>query len=401
MAVLVGGTGSSVNIGVDISVYSPLIRTEYVAMPIYTYYDNLTSYSHTLNAFGGFGDAKIDIRVDQEQIDDWIENGIGRHIVCRGHLNQIIYEGFVQEIDISYGGLSVKVGPLFDVGNRVTVVYTPILDIGTDPPTKGTSTETPIAEDTDSQERFGIIEKILSGGELLDDGTTDAAEELRDLYLQEFKYPFTDNTVTIGAGGAQPTVSLTCNGYDKWLDAYAYNYPSILSTTITDKLLSVIAADPNDIFNPDISYINDNLNIVPEDESENRMAYTVIKELLSYGDGSDNRWLFGVYDNRTIYFDAMPSDVHYRYYITDDELNINDKFGNRVYPWDVRPGRWAYLPDVLLTRYPPLDSNIYRKDQRMIFIETVSYSAPYTVTLNGNRVSKVSQRLAQLGLRGY
>ena len=34
---------------------------------------------------------------------------------------------------------------------------------------------------------IGIIEKVISGGQLLDDGTTDEAEEVRDLYLEENK----------------------------------------------------------------------------------------------------------------------------------------------------------------------------------------------------------------------
>jgi hypothetical protein len=45
------------------------------------------------------------------------------------------------------------------------------------------------------------------------------------------------------------------------------------------------------------------------------------------------------------------------------------------------------------------DTNI-RQDPRNIFVESLAYTAPYGLILNGGKISTLSQRLAQKGLGG-
>jgi hypothetical protein len=85
---------------------------------------------------------------------------------------------------------------LLDVGNRISVVYTPILDATVDPPVVGVRQPTAIAEDSDSQDRYGIVEKVLSGGTCFQAD----AERYRDTFLAENALPQTGETLAIGQG---------------------------------------------------------------------------------------------------------------------------------------------------------------------------------------------------------
>jgi len=62
------------------------------------------------------------------------------------------------------------------------------------------------------------------------------------------------------------------------------------------------------------------------------------------------------------------------------------------------PGRWALFTDFLVARTPPTADP--RQDPRALFIEQATYTAPWSLDLQGGRADRTSQMLAQLGLSG-
>jgi hypothetical protein len=356
------------------------------------------TYQHTKGADGGYLSANFTVKVPQKVIDEWLENGLGRDIVVYSGETEVVFEGFVNRIMFGIGALSANRGPLFDIANRVSVTYTPIFDPLADPPITGAATETPIAEDSDSQDRYGILEKIVSGGQLVDDGTTDEAEEIRDMYLAEYKLPYTDESINLGQM-TEPTMTVECLGYSEWLSTYVYNDYTETTVTLDAQIKNILNADPNGIFSTNHVNIDENLLLTNRYENGNKFAHTIIKEIVAQGDASDNRWVYGVGMNRLPYYRAVPTEVEYLHSLTSSSQNITNLDGTAVMPWIMPAGVWMEITDFMTTQRG-YSSSIQRQNPRVMFAERVVFTAPHTLSVVGGRITTVRQRLAQLGVGG-
>ena len=385
------------NLGVTVVFYDALARGKQHLGTILE--DKIIAYEHVLSAVGGFDTAKIGIAANIETIERWVSEGLARHIEVYSHKGILVYEGFVDTIEANAAGLSLVIGPVLEVDNRVSVMYTPIIDPTADPQILGTLTETTIVDDEDSQNMYGILERVLSGGNMVDDGVTNDAEYARDLYIAENCYPRTTNDLTVG-GDTDVSLVLNCRGYYHVLGKYVYNDGVYnYSVQCSTKLRNVLAADPNGWFSTDYSLIDDNLALTNGLENQNKTALDVIKDILNLGDGLDNRWCFGIYGGLKPVYAAVPSDVAYLYSIYGSERSeITLPNGKIVRPWEVLPGRWALVPDFLAGKTEGIVG--LRRDTRAIFIESVSYTAPYGVSLRGENIRTLPQAMARLGYGG-
>jgi hypothetical protein len=357
--------------------------------------EEISSYSHTIVCDGGFKTATVSLKEPNELIDDWIANGIGRHIICHGPGGGTIWEGFVDNVSVNYGGISVERGRLTDLCNRVSATYTPIIDDTVDPPITGTTTETVIAEDSESQAKYGIWEKIISAGTVLDAD----AEYVRDAFLQEYKELEVSHQISMGGGGGDITVSLDCKGYIEWLGNYAYNDITVpLSVEASTKVTSVLASDPNDIISPDMGEIDYNGILVPSYEDKNRMGSEIINEIVTYGDINDNRWMFGIYEDRIAHYKAIPSTVEYLHYMGAEAQQILNVAYGEVKPWNVRPGKICVIPDTVIGRFTMYTG--IRLDPRVMFLEQITFTAPNGIELQGKKIRNLAQLMAKMGLSG-
>src|SRR5512139_614966 len=67
-------------------------------------------YSHTIDAMGGYKSARIGLVLQQGDIEEWLENGLGRHITVYNEGGAVRWEGFVNDMEAVIGGLNVKRG---------------------------------------------------------------------------------------------------------------------------------------------------------------------------------------------------------------------------------------------------------------------------------------------------
>ena len=373
----------------SIVVYEPLVRGANVVESL-SYHSN--SYSHTIQANGGFDTMSVELAMNRDKIDDWIEQGIGRHVIVYNSANEPCWEGFVNTIEASMGAYSVTVGPLVDSGNRVSAVYSR-LDTDLDPPQAGDKTVTPIVEDLRSQQRYGIVEKVINAGRITDE----EAELVRDTFLREMAFPSTSSTINIGSANA-PTITLSCLGYWYWTNLYVYDHEDDYSEQVDNRIKEILEANPNTGMFGNIT-IDTNNTILPPEKDDDKTAMSRIRELLALGGAQDQRYTLGVYENRNIYYKEIPKTPDYRTSISDQGQKILTFEGAQVFPWDVRPGRWIFVSDALIGRYTDID-DLY-EDPRYIFIESVNYDAPWGITLNGSRTGTFDQMMARLGLGSY
>jgi hypothetical protein len=378
------------DIGLSVHAYTPLVRG---GGWLSQYANILETYTHTIAANGGYMSATINMKMDEPSLDEWVYDGLARHIEAYNQAQQVVFEGFVNQLTATIGTLRVTRGPLLNIANRAWARYTP-LDTTANPPAKADETVTTAVQDATSQASYGIIELCLSAGE----ATEVDAEQTRDTHLEEHKDP--ETTHDIGEP-ADPSLQLEIVGYYEWLKAIYYQDVAASGTvTIGQKLQDVLtAARAVNAWQVSADYTDMDANAVlsPNYENDDKTCKQVADELTAVGDAADNRYTFGLYASRKPYYKVMPTTCVYQHRVKDNGPRIFNMVGNEIRPWDVLPARWVFLSDFL----PGLGSVAeLRKDIRYAFIEQVTYTAPYGIQLTGNKVDTSKQLVARLGLGG-
>jgi hypothetical protein len=355
-----------------------------------------TNYTHTHQANGGFWSASFTLEGQQGNIDDWLNNGLGRHIVVYGDALTVAWEGFVNEIVIPYSNLTINAGPFMDIANKISAFYSTI-DTSVLPPTVGYRASLAAASNTDSQALYGIQEKVLTLGAT----NSTNATIVRNAYLESLAYPAISKSWATGSP-APLHVELKCLGYVHWLNNYVYNQTATTGTAPTStKILSILAANPNIATVPfgtsriDVPSTPANVCVY---EYDSVPAWTLIQDCVAQADGATppNRWLFGVYEDRNAYYTQAPTEIEYTQRLSDPAQRILTPNGAPISPWAVRPGKWLRFPDFLLgTAQDSLP-----QDKGAMFLETVTYTAPNQLQLTEGQTGDIAQLLNQLGLGG-
>lgn len=395
------------NYSITVALFQPLVLN---GGYIKTLDSELNSYSHTISAAGGFLSASISMNISPFEIDDWVSNGLGRHIVVYGTGGEIIWEGFVDNISINVGNDTIERGRLTEICNRCMVTYTPVT---TDPTTgdevSGTTTNSYAEDDEISKKKYGIWEQIVSGGSVKGVGDDiqeqildiyDKVRYMRALYLAENKEPETNHNPIVGINSSGSiTMTLDCKGYIEWLN-YVYNFTPLTEADeqveIADKIADIIIEDPNNIISRSISNLIFNGMIIAATEEQDRTARTIIDEAVAIGDINSLPWIFGIYENRIPYYNPISESIDYLYYVSTSVQKIVNVNNLEVMPWNVRPGKLLFLPDTVMGSLSDIVDP--HTDPRVTLIEEVSFTAPDTLNISGKKVRRFEQYMASQGL---
>lgn len=345
-------------------------------------------------ALGGYWALRFNLKGNQGQIEDWLENGLGRDITLYSDALLPIWEGEVSQVSGNIGALSQTRGPLLDtVANRIRTVYS-FVDTSITPPGMGGRDDTAWASDTDSQGKYGIISRIAS----VSGANATTAEQIRDTRLADFAEPKTTETDNLQSTTAT-SVTVECRGYVHRLKTLVYNQTVITGLiNASAKLQAVLAAEPNSIFSTDYSLLTANTTQVGAWENDNRVAWSIVKGITALGDAAFNRYLFGIYANRRAEYAAVPTTPKYQRALADPGqwLQLFGSGGN-LKPWEVEPGEWTFYTDLFTGR---AQETTLRLDPRYLLIEQGTFDTPWSLTLQGGDANRTDQLLAQLGLGG-
>ena len=381
-------------LGLSFNAWLPTITpgTSYVPKGVYIpdAFGMVNDYTQEIQAVGGYWSATINMSVSRLQFESWLYSGLNRHIEVTDHALDVIFEGFVNHIRASAGSVTINHGPMLDVTNRDRVVYSTV-DTSTDPPSVGMRVPTAWAQNANSQERYGTLEEVLStSGQMAAN-----AEQMRDTHLADYAEPKHMQTLTFPAR-SQSTLSIQCFGYIRKMEQYVYNQTAAGGdTNLSTKLAAVLAAHPDNLFGT--GSITANTVQVKRWEKDDNVAWGLVKSLTEIGDASDNRYTFGIYKDRQPIYAQVPTEVEYNHSVFDPEQGIMSRYGGMLKPWNILPGRWLEFADLLTDQRA---ASSLRENPRMMFIESVTYSMPWNLTLTGGRVDTISQQMARLGLSG-
>lgn len=344
-------------------------------------------------ALGGYWSLRFNLKGNQDAIEDWLESGLGRDITLYSHTLVPIWEGEVSAVSGNIGSFSQTRGPLLDtVVNRLAVAYSTV-DTSVTPPAVGVREVTAWGDDTDSQNRYGIIERVASIG----GANATTAEQIRDTRLADFAEPRTSETDNLQSQ-SETSVTVECLGYVHRLKSYVYNSSTTGLQNASAKLQAVLAADPNSIFSTDYSQIATNTTQVGAWENDNRPGWDIVKGVTALGDSSFSRYLFGIYANRLAYYNAVPTTPKFQRSLGDPGQWL-ELFGSggRLAPWEVEPGEWVFYTDLFTGR---TQQTTLRLDPRYLLIEQGNFATPWSLTMQGGDANRTDQLLAQLGLAG-
>lgn len=355
---------------------------------------NPTAYSHQLSASGGYLQATIVFNSSREYAEEWFSKGLGRDIkVYAPDGVSEIFHGFVDIVQVQMGALVATRGPLLDIVNRIETVYSLVLDTGGVQPIIGVSEIGATANDTDSQDEWGILQASVNIGE----ATSSKANRYRDTFLAERAQPYANQQISLGAI-TNPTVTLTVKGYVNFMSAYIYTDDTSGTTTISQRIQDIISGDPSSRLSTDYSFVSSNTFAIPSSEYAQASAMDIMKALNALGDASDNRYIFGVYQDRKMHYEQAPSAFEYFYRIHERRQRITTDQDIEVKPWNVKPGKWLLVSDWLIG--DKVATTATREDARAQFVETVVYTMPYGLQLSGQKVDRLPQFVAKMGVGG-
>jgi hypothetical protein len=355
----------------------------------------ISSYNHEIGANGGYLSASFTISNYVDEVNDWLSYGLGRHIEVFDEFHVKVWEGFINQVAVSISGLSITRGPLMNIANRGKAIYQTIR-YDTNPPIGGNQAITDEVNFTTSQEKYGIFEDMVSIGE----ATLDMAEYLRNTYFQEKKDPETTTQVNIGTASSDVSIRIDCLGYYKILETYFYTNTSPVTNTVATntKLLAVFAAQPNSIFSTNDVNIEDSGLTVGFFERGDRRGSEIVSGLVAPGNTTQDRFICGVLNDRTIYYKQIPEEILYEYKINDNSKRV-DMIGGVIQSyWSIQSGKWLTVPDLLIGEEQLRAIKPLREDIRNVFLESVQYSMPYNLNLVGGKVARMPQLFAQLGI---
>ena len=357
--------------------------------------EELTSYSHVIDLWGGFKSAQFTLRGNEQFVGDWLDVALARHIEVYSPGGSVVWDGFVDKVDGNTGPLSVTAGPVGEVGNRIAGTYVP-MDTTLATPIYGITTPLTALNDTDSQALYGILYKIVNFGKT----TAARAPDMQQKHLESSAWPKVSKDWSSDRA-SDSSVTVDLSGYFEYL---AFPYEDLNTGTLgaSTVITNVLAATPNAWLVFDTVGVNVNALLIPRKEIQLREGTSVIKDAVSVGSGPADYlpWSFGIYEGMTAVYRQVPTDLEDLFYIqriTEGVMQIETVWGAKVDPWDVRPGRWLLYADYQTGRSPIAD---LRRDTRTQFIDKVTFKAPLTLTLSGDVIATIEQVLAAAGLAG-
>lgn len=352
---------------------------------------DVTGYDHTHAALGGFWSANLTMRLPLHDLEDWLQYGVGRQVQVKGRGTKTAWEGIVNRVTVNVGGYNMTVGPYLDIANKVKLAYSIFLQLGGGNAT-GIRVVTEPTSNLASQSKYGILAKVFSVGGI----DSSAVAGLQAMLLERYSQPPRSEDLNLpGETGLRYIdLKLECIGYAHLFQKYTYSSTTAGTQNLSAKLAAIVAAEPNALFS---SSIATNTIQVPAAQTDDAEAWGLIKAMIAMGDTSLNRYTFGVYENRRVTYKAVDNSVVYVRPLREGASVIQDAQGGLLQPWEVRPGSYVLVTDLLPGKPVASDLNA---EQRAIFADTVQYRMPDSLVINGAHAFRIEQRMAQMGLSG-
>lgn len=352
--------------------------------------NNHEGWTHTINAVGGFEAANFSLKGDKDYLKDWFDEGILRRVVYFNPEAIPVWEGFVSRMRFTSGTIQ-ETKTIDNLYNRVYMVYNP-LDTSTSPPTELPS-KTLIFNDVPSQLKYGVKAIVISGG-----GRTDAvAFDWGQTVLKNRKEIANGESDNITAQDAY-SLEVECLGYYhtlKWIPYIKNVTGSLQSQQVIQEVLDYFNTINGSWLSQNFGLMDYNFATSPRGYDDLPSCWDVIENVIKSGGRGGERWVGGIYQNRQFIYksaeevDGLYSDEFQLYRSLEDtgQFIYDSATGTEVKPWDMTPDKILHTVDINAGG-----------SRHLKYIEQVTYTEPYGLTLVGEDDERLSVFLARRGL---
>lgn len=345
-------------------------------------------YQHEKHALGGYWSASFNVLgLTDSDVRLWAESAIGSHVSVQS-VSGIVWEGVVDSLVITLENSTITIGSLMSISNRVSIKFQDI-EAPFNLPVGGTYNATAWIQDSGSVLQYGALESVLSAGQT----DTTAAASAANTYLDYNSWPIYDRQFT-QQGGQQRGIVVNCVGYSRIMERRYYDNPGATGLVDISAKIADIISNADFV---DSSSIASNTLQTYDEERELPTLLAAIQNLVSLGDASFNRYVFGMYANRKAIYRAVSSSPIY---------TVNSR-GELLYPdnatpvdlANVDPGVRLAYSDIFSNQLPYGTNSLQGVDVNPI-IETVSYTHPGSLSVTTGRTSRLEAIFAAYGLSG-
>ena len=170
---------------------------------------DFSDYEDDDRAMGGYWSASFKVRARRNQLFDFFQNGLGRHVEVYGHALQCLHEGMIQEMVLTLPP-DIRIISLDNMINK--------LWMRSDYDDDNLVERSTVLENTASQARFGVKERAISGGQL---DSLDVADQATQNFIDWRGWP--QASIDKGAGGRDISLEIFSKGYIHTLGWISYN----------------------------------------------------------------------------------------------------------------------------------------------------------------------------------
>lgn len=356
------------------------------------------SYRHRITATLGFDTCSFDLKGSIEELEDFFYNGLTRRVTrYSDDGNFTCWDGHIVEMTLTQPGSQDTIS-LREMFNRISVRYTPI-DTATNPPTESAVATTTAVNDTVSQGKYGVKQIVVRPSHV-DRMTAASAAQLGGTLLEQYKEPRRKGQITTAS--SEPKLSVQCEGYMHTLGWVVYNQTGSSGQSANEVVIdAILASSPAGQYVASRDTASATGLTVQNYYNRDDAALDIIQQIAALGNTAKNRWLCSMYENRKVVFtqayDINDNVVDYVRRVGDTRLEIKDLSGRVIKPWELRPNKWIKTTDVYGWKPTPLT---HPEDYQSKYIESVSWSEPDNLSLDGSPGDNLQVITARMAYRG-
>lgn len=239
---------------------------------------------------GGF--YKFNFQIHSDYTDrmlssDFLVNGAMRHVEVYNEKGMLDWEGYIGKVEERTGTTKSEM----DINNVYNKQWCRYNDAGS-------IVRSTKFNDTVSQARIGIKERVIVGGEV--------SLGMADQYIEglmawtSFPAPTTRQIDFTGAVASSPQLEIWCYGYWHTLFGRTYNQTAVSGDAGASTIVSAIITDTGEFVAS--TDIRDNTSQLEQEADTDRMAGEIITSICSGGDGGLNKWIAGFGPGREFYY---------------------------------------------------------------------------------------------------
>lgn len=319
-------------------------------------------WSRNIKAIGGYGQGSFTVAdLSPAELEFWYDSYLG--CVVREYTGSMLsWEGMIVEMRLIKSGIEYLRALTPDRWhNKVKVMYT---DANNAQQTLAWS------ENADSSDEFGEMQWIETAGA----GAATPMGYLQARHLKEFAWPRSWMIGPVQAGGEPATggdaLRVTVAGFWNTLN---WRYYESTTTAQAAALLGTLVAASEWVT---AGRIEANAMSVHINCDTPQRIGGLVEQIISQGDSSGNVWRGGVYADRKMIYEQVPTTIGYNM----RNRRLTDAADTDIIPTLMLPGGLLLNADAPVGRTPPGSLSVW-DNPRVGYVEEVEFAAPDKLSL--------------------